>query len=272
MKKEGSFQINPTSVAGLPMKKLLVLFCLSLPVAAEEIYEPAPEVPKIEFTVIEVLPRDASTFTQGFCFHDGQLIEGAGGYGRSELRLTKPGEPTPTRSLRLPPQVFGEGVTLFEDRIYQLTWRRQVGFVFDLKTLKLLEQFRYQGQGWGLTADGTHLIMSSGSEVLSFRDPQTFAEVKKVKVHEGKKAVKNLNELEWIDGQIFANVWHSDWIVRIDPKTGKVTGAVDCSGLLQPRPDNPEAVLNGIAYDAKSKTLYLTGKLWPQIFKVKLWP
>lgn len=254
------------------MKKLLVLLCLFSLVAAEEKYEPAPEVPKLEFTVTDVLPRDASTFTQGFYFHDGQLIEGTGGYGRSELRLTKPGKLVPTGSQRLPPQVFGEGVTLFNDRIYQLTWQGQVGFVYDPKTLKPLSQFRYQGEGWGLTADETHLIMSNGSEVLSFRDPKTFTEVKKVKVHDSKSVVKNLNELEWIEGQIFANVWHSDWIVRIDPKTGKITGALDCSKLLQPRPTNPEAVLNGIAYDAKSKTLYLTGKLWPQIFKVKLRP
>ncbi len=254
----------------ISLKIFSCLFGVILRAAAEDGYVPSADLPKIEYSIEHVFPRDAKTFTQGFYFHEGHLIEGVGGYGRSEIRLTEPGEMAPIRSQRFPMRFFGEGVTLFEGKIYQLTWQREIGFVFDPKTLKLISRFEYEGEGWGITADETHLIMSNGSEILSFRDSKDFTEVKKVKVQDGEKVVMDLNELEWVEGQIFANIWHSDWIVRIDPKTGKVTGGLDASQLLQPRPANPEAVLNGIAYDPSKKELYLTGKLWPKIFKIKL--
>ncbi len=253
------------------MFRLVSVFCfVFLTVKAMGQYRPSAEVKRLKFTVEKSLDRDARTFTQGFLFHDGKFIEGTGGYGVSQLRVSLPNEKVPLQQKPLPQQFFGEGVALRGDQLYQLTWKAERGIVYDLKTLKPLAVFRYKGEGWGLTSDANHFIMSNGSEVLSFRDPKSFKEVRKIRVNDQGKKVTNLNELEYIDGQIYANLWHSDWIVRIDPQTGQVTGVIDASKLLQPRPGNSEAVLNGIAYDSEAKMIYLTGKLWPKVFGIKL--
>jgi glutamine cyclotransferase len=173
----------------------------------------------------------------------------------------------------LNPQYFGEGVTIVGDNIYQLTWKNQAALVFDRRTFKFQRSFPYRGEGWGLTYDGTHLIMSDGTQRLRFIDPKTFRTVSRLRVMEGNREISQLNELEYVEGEIYANVWHSDRIARISPKTGKVLGWIDLSGLIKPGEVNhEEAVLNGIAYDAKNKKLYVTGKNWPKLFEIRVKP
>jgi glutaminyl-peptide cyclotransferase len=172
---------------------------------------------------------------------------------------------------RLPSEYFGEGITILGDKIYQLTWQNGVCFVYDRRTFRQITQFRYYGEGWGLTNDGKHLIMSDGSETITFRDPDTFAEVRKITVRAQGKPVKNLNELEFIDGEIWANLWYSDMIVRIDPSTGVVKAWVDMEGLPVKNRDI-EAVMNGIAYDRQNKRIFVTGKNWDKLFEIELVP
>jgi glutamine cyclotransferase len=228
-------------------------------------------VPLYGIRVNAVLPHDKTAYAQGLCVHDGTLYESTGRYGDSTLRQLdlKTGEVISAQAL--PASVFGEGLAVFEDRIYQLTWKAGICYVYDLKTLKKTGRFTYRGEGWGLTHDGTHLIMSNGSDTLTFRDPKTFAVVRRLAVRAEGRRMHNLNELEYIGGEVWANVYMQDYLVRIDPQTGTVTGRVDCRGLLsrQERWAGAE-VLNGIAYDGAAEKLYLTGKNWPKVFQVEL--
>jgi glutamine cyclotransferase len=172
----------------------------------------------------------------------------------------------------LDPQYFGEGITDWKTSLIQLTWRSEVGFVYDLATFKQTRTFRYRGEGWGLTHDKTRLIMSDGSAELRFLNPETFAETGRLTVRDGREPVSDLNELEYVDGEVFANVWQTDRIARISPKDGRVTGWIDLTGLLPPAERATDAVLNGIAYDASTRRLFVTGKLWPRLFEIELVP
>ena len=228
--------------------------------------------PTSQLKIVRVLEHDQQQFVQGLAIHDGFLWEGTGRYGESKLLKYRLGENLQLiQSQPLAPNYFGEGITIFDGKVYQLTWKSGVCFVFDAETFKYLGYKRYRGQGWGLTHDGKNLIMSDGSATLRFLDPNTLRSRKNLLVTSSGRAVRSLNELEFINGEIWANVWYSDSILRIDPENGNVLGTIDASELW-PTKDRPtkEHVLNGIAYDPETKLIYLTGKLWPKIFVVKL--
>ncbi|HEY9105441.1 MAG TPA: glutaminyl-peptide cyclotransferase [Roseateles sp.] len=231
----------------------------------------AATVPVQGFKVVRSYPHDPDAFTQGLFFLDGFLYEGTGLNGRSSIRKVELETGRVLQQVALPDEVFGEGIAQWGDRLIGLTWQNQTAFVLDLKTFKLWRKFNYPGEGWGLTHNDRELVLSDGTPELRFLDPLTFKELRRVKVTAGGQPVAQLNELEWVDGEILANVWQTDRIARIDPKTGRVTAWIDLAGLL---PDNqrshPDAVLNGIAYDAKKKRLFVTGKLWPKMFEIEL--
>jgi len=223
------------------------------------------------FKVVKAYPHDPDAFTQGLFFHDGHLFEGTGLRGRSSIRKVEIETGRVVQRVDLPGEVFGEGITRWGDRIIGLTWQEGTAFVLDLKTFKLWRKFSYAGEGWGITHSDKELVMSDGTAELRFLDPLTFKELRRVRVTAGGRPVDQLNELEWVDGQVFANIWQTDRIARIDPKTGHVLGWIDLSGLLPPnlRTGNDD-VLNGIAYDPAKKRLFVTGKLWPKLFEIQL--
>jgi glutamine cyclotransferase len=222
--------------------------------------------------VVNSFPHDRNAWSQGLTVdEDGTLIEGTGLYRESTLRRVELETGRVLEKVNIDGRMFGEGVTVMGERIFQLTWREKTGIIYDRKTLREIGRFRLEGEGWGLTHDGTHLIVSDGSSTLTFLDPDTFAVVKRLRVTSGTRAVPQLNELEYVEGEIFANIWHQDYIVRIDPKTGRVTGSVDLSRIY-PRRDRAhrEHVLNGIAYDPAKKRLFVTGKNWPKLYEIEI--
>jgi glutamine cyclotransferase len=240
------------------------------------------------YKVIRTYPHDPQAFTQGLVYEDGVLYEGTGLYGQSSLTKRDLESTTVLKRERLPRRYFGEGIAVFRDKIFQLTWQSHTGFVYDKTTFRLLKEFKYPGEGWGLTHDGKQLIMSDGSATLRFLDPNTLAETRRVTVCEDGRDVTLLNELEYVappppgladsdsqpraaGPQIFANIWGSDSIVVIDPATGRVTGWLDLTYLwpLADRP-SPEFVLNGIAYLPHSGHLLITGKCWPRLYEIEL--
>ena len=229
--------------------------------------------PEYTFRIVRQFPHDSAAFTQGLAYRGGFLYEGTGLKGRSSVRKVRLETGQIVERVDLPPEYFGEGITLFKDEIVQLTWQAQTGFIYDVTDFRLRQRFSYQGEGWGLATDGRELFMSDGTENIRILDSVTFTEKRRLRVHDGEISIPQLNELELVDGQIFANVWHSDRIARISPQTGAVVGWIDLHGLLSPgyRSD-PEAVLNGIAYDPTGKRLFVTGKLWPSIFEIKVIP
>lgn len=221
------------------------------------------------FRVVETFPHDRKAFTQGLAYENGFLYEGTGLNGASTLRKVEINTGTVLQSISLPDEYFGEGITLWKDTIVQLTWQSRKGFVYDKATFQKLREFEYPTEGWGLTHDGAHLIMSDGTASLYFLDPDAFVEVRTLQVRDERGPVSRLNELEYINGFIYANVWQTDRIVRIDPSNGQVVGQVDLSGLL-PLADRipPVDVLNGIAYDAEGDRVFVTGKWWPKLFHI----
>jgi len=227
--------------------------------------------PVYTYEVVNEYPHDPSAFTQGLAFHGGVLYEGTGLKGRSSLRKValETGEVLRKRDLAY--RYFGEGVTVVGDEIIQLTWRSHVGFVYDRDTFERLREFSYPTEGWGLTHDGLNLIMSDGTAMLRFLDPATFEEVAQLEVRDGDGPVRRLNELEYIGGEIYANVWQTDRIARISPRSGRVVGWIDLTGLLKPEDGTgSEGVLNGIAYDGLGERLFVTGKRWPKLFEIRL--
>jgi len=243
--------------------------CLNSPEASKR--QPAAEIPVYAYEVLRTYPHDRGAFTQGLLFAGGVLYESTGLYGRSSLRKVALETGEVLQMQELEPRFFGEGLTLFGGRLIQLTWLSQVGFVYDRDSLERLDQFTYLTDGWGLTHDGEKLIMSDGTSTLYFLDPETFEETGQLQVRDGDKLVPRLNELEYIDGEIFANLWLTDRIARIAPRTGQVTGWIDLTGLLGPEDRRPAVdVLNGIAYDPEKKRLFVTGKLWPKLFEIEL--
>ncbi len=224
------------------------------------------------YEIVRSYPHDRQAFTQGLVYRDGVFYEGTGLNGRSSIRKVKveTGEVLQIRSLD--ERYFGEGITEWRGSLLQLTYKAGIGFVYDLASFKQMKTFAYRGEGWGLTHDDTGLIMSDGSPELRFIDPETLKETKRLTVRQDGRPVENLNELEYVNGEIYANVWTTDRIVRISPADGRVTGVVDLSGLLSPSERSGTDVLNGIAYDAAGGRLFVTGKLWPRVFQIKLVP
>ena len=222
------------------------------------------------YEIVRTYPHDPRAFTQGLFFLDGFLYEGTGLNGQSGIRKVKLENGEVVQVQKLDAQYFGEGIAPVDDTIVQLTWQAGVGFVYDRQTFERLRSFTYEGEGWGLTYDGTRLIMSDGTPVLRFLDPKTLEVTGRVEVKDGGRPVDDLNELEMVKGEIFANVWSTDRIARISPKTGAVTGWIDLRGLLSPADAKGVDVLNGIAYDAAKDRLFVTGKLWPKLFEIRV--
>ncbi len=223
-------------------------------------------------TVVHSYPHDPAAFTEGLFIKDGKLYESTGLEGKSDVRRVDLATGNVELRHALPPQYFGEGIAAINGVLYQLTYKTGKAFTYDLATLTPRAQtFTYPGQGWGMTTDGESLIMSDSTARLRFLDPKTFAVRRTLDVHDGASPISLVNELEWVKGELFANVWQSDQIVRIDPKTGAVTGWVDLAGILPvTERTGREDVLNGIAYDSVADKLYVTGKLWPKLFEIRL--
>jgi glutaminyl-peptide cyclotransferase len=231
---------------------------------------PATGAPTLSPVAIEVHPHDAGAFTEGLLLHEGWLFESTGLEGRSSLRRVSRSTGDVLQRIELPANEFGEGLALAGDRLIQLTYRNGLAHVYDLASFAQLDSFEYSGEGWGLCFDGRRLIMSDGSDRLTFRDPDTFAITGSVGVQEDGVSYARLNELECVAGEVFANVWLTDLILRIDPETGDVLTRVDASGLLSSREAVGVDVLNGIAHDPSTGRFLLTGKYWPKLFEVEL--
>ena len=229
---------------------------------------PVVPAPVYTYRVVGTYPHDPAAFTEGLVYADGIFYEGTGLYGRSSLRRVDPQTGQVLQSVALADKYFGEGVALVDDTLIQLTWQEHTVFTYDRRSFAVTGRFTYTTEGWGLTYDGRSLIMSDGSNTLRFRDPLTFEETGRVEVFDGQTPVSLLNELEFIGGEVYANVWLTDRIARIDPQTGRLIAWIDLTGLKPPRTDE----LNGIAYDAVQDRLFVTGKLWPYLYEIELVP
>ena len=250
-----SFNCQTGAITNLPADKALV----------------KEAIPTYGFEVVNVWPHDRDAFTQGLVFRDGKLLESTGQEGRSSLRTVELETGKVLKKVDVPSPYFAEGITLLKGKIYQLTWQHQQGFIYDQWTFEKIGTFSYQGEGWGLTNDGESLIESDGSNQIKFIDPSDFHVSRTIAVLEGRTPVREINELEFVRGEIYANLWHDDRIARIDPKTGRVSGWINLKGLLSGSEiRDEEAVLNGIAYDEINDRLFVTGKLWPKLFEIRL--
>ena len=230
-------------------------------------------VPVYTYNIINTFPHDRQSFTQGLIFEDGLLYEGSGRYGQSSIRKVSLETGQVTQISRLPEQFWGEGITIFGDDLFQLTWKSRTGFIYDKTSFELKQMFSYPTEGWGLTHDGERLIMSDGTANLYFLNPETLGLIDHIQVNDNEGPVMLLNELEYIGGEVYANIWRTNQIARIDPQSGQVVGWIDLSGLLSAEDRRePVDVLNGIAYDATQDRLFVTGKLWPKLFEIELRP
>lgn len=230
-------------------------------------------IPVYTYRILETYPHDPAAFTEGLAYDDGVLYEGTGLNGRSTVRRVALESGEILQQYALPAQYFGEGITIYNGSLVQLTWKSHVGFVYDKDSFRRLRGFTYPTEGWGLTNDGKRLIMSDGTATLRFLDPDSLEQTGQVEVRDDHGPVTRLNELEYVNGEIYANVWKTNRIARINPKSGAVTGWIDLTGLLQ-RADVSQRVdvLNGIAYDAAGGRLFVTGKWWPKLFQIELIP
>ena len=232
-----------------------------------------PGAPRLwDVEVVASFPHDPAAFTQGLTIHEGELYEGTGQYGASSIREVDLATGEVRRQAALPVLYFGEGIAILDGRLYQLTWQNEVGFVYDVESFERTGTFRYRGEGWGLTHDGEHLIMSDGTESIRFLDPATFDVVRTIRVRAEGRPVVRLNELEYVDGEIWANIWYDDRIVRIAPDSGDVVGWIDAGGVYPRASRGYDDVLNGIAYDEDSGRLFITGKNWPTLFEIEVVP
>lgn len=244
------------------------------PVAAPAVAQATPQpaaVPVYGFEIVKTYPHDPSAFTQGLVYRDGVLFESTGRFP-STVRKVRLEDGVVLQRREIAPPTFGEGLTVVDDRVLTLTWQDQKGFVWDAGDLTPKGEFAYDGEGWGLTWDGTRVILSDGQPVLRFLDSATLAETGRVPVTLQGRPLAKINELEWVDGEVFANVWQTDYIARIDPATGVVVGLIDLRGLLPDRTgmDPNDDVLNGIAWDSAGRRLFVTGKNWPSLFEIRL--
>jgi glutaminyl-peptide cyclotransferase len=241
---------------------------------ADPAAEATPEViPAYTYTVIKTWPHDRGAFTEGLLYDHGLLIESTGLNGSSTLRKVDLATGQVRQEVKLADQYFGEGAAVLDGKIFQLTWRNHRGFVYDLPSMKLERDFSYSGEGWGLTTDGRSLIMSDGTNRIRFLDPATFQVTRTIDVLAHGQPLTMLNELEYIKGELYANIWQTEFIVRIDPATGKLLGSINFVGLYPPADNTHDnSVMNGIAYDAATDRLFVTGKNWPTLFEVKVIP
>jgi glutamine cyclotransferase len=273
MGKDRSFSVLPIRPF-LPFLPLCVVAVLPLAfsaVAAQTptIPPPGSKAPVYNYTIVRSYPHDPDAFTEGLEFHDGVLYESTGLNGKSSIRRVKleTGEVLQNRNISR--DYFGEGITFWKDELFHLTWISEIAFVYDAKTFASKGSFNYKGEGWALTHNADELVMSDGTPQLRFIDPATFKERRRLTVTDAGVPIKYLNELEWIKSEIFANVYTTDYIARIDPVSGRVTGWIDVRGML-PRQNDGNTVPNGIAYDAAGDRLFVTGKYWPKLFEIKL--
>ena len=228
-------------------------------------------IPTYSYNIVNTYPHDRNAFTEGLVFEDGFLYEGTGLLEQSTLRKVELETGAILQIYELADEFFGEGITIYRDKIIQLTWQSNIGFVYDKSSFALLQEFNYSTEGWGITHDGTRLIMSDGTSTSHFLDPQTFEEIGQLGVFDNDGSITRLNELEYVQGEIYANVWQTDRVARISPETGRVIGWVELGGLLTTEDlSEPVDVLNGIAYDAETNRLFVTGKLWPKLFEIEL--
>ncbi|HEX6629834.1 MAG TPA: glutaminyl-peptide cyclotransferase [Gemmatimonadaceae bacterium] len=234
----------------------------------------SPATPVYDVTATQSFPHDPQAFTEGFLVHDGSIYESTGLEGHSNVRQWTLADGTVQRRLELAPQYFGEGISIIGDRLYQLTWKHQKGFVYDLKTLAPVDSFTYTGEGWSLTTDGTKLYMSDGTSQLRVIDPNGFRVERTISVTEAGRPVHYLNELEWVKGELWANIWLTNWVARIDPASGHVVGWISLDPLaVQAQRENPAVdVTNGIAYDAANDRVLVTGKYWAKVYAIELKP
>jgi glutaminyl-peptide cyclotransferase len=252
---------------------IIIIAMVSLTLSGQGSIPPsASKAPKYGYTVVKSYPHDPKAYTQGLEYSGGVLYEGTGMKGQSGVRKVDLETGKVIQELKIHPQYFGEGITVTAGKLFQVTWKDRAGFVYDPKTLKEIRTFTYFGEGWGLTHDLAGLIMSDGSSTLRFLELTRFQERRKLKVMDAGVAIGNLNELEWIKGEIWANVWQTDYIARISPKDGHVVGWIDLKGLLSApyKAAGADAVLNGIAYDSAGDRIFVTGKLWPRLYEIKI--
>lgn len=252
------------------MTRVLLVAAALIAAVSSTVAQPTPPAPVHGYEVVNVFPHDRDAFTQGLLFRDGVLYESTGLNGRSSLRKVELETGKVLQQVGVEAQYFAEGLADWGTRLIQLTWNTNVAFVYDLTSFKRVRTFSYPGEGWGLTHDGRRLIMSDGSSALRFLDPQTFRELGRVEVSDRGLPVRDLNELEYIDDQIYANVWQTDRIAIISPASGRVTAWINLAGLISPRGRSDEAVLNGIAWDRQRRRLFVTGKLWPSLFEIRI--
>jgi glutamine cyclotransferase len=283
-RQQRSVQAGPIQVTTMPalhrprsvcltrqllLRSGVLLLTLAIPAAAKP--PQTSGTPTQGVRVLERFPHDPGAFTQGLVYDAGQLYESTGKYGESTLRRVDLASGRVEQLRELPDRLFGEGIVVRDERIVQLTWRAGVGLIYQRESFEPIARFNYRGEGWGLTADDQAWIISDGSHQLRFVDPNDQRELRRVSVHDGSLLIRHLNELEYIDGEVWANVWYQDYIVRIDPADGRVVGYLDLSDLWpdgqQPRADG--AVLNGIAWDAAGRRLFVTGKYWPTLFQIE---
>jgi glutaminyl-peptide cyclotransferase len=247
-----------------------ILAAMSLAFGACSPTTQASGVPEYTYQVVKVYPHDRTAYTEGLIYHDGWLYESTGMEEQSSIRKVKLETGEIVQKRDLPGAYFGEGIIIWKDRILQMTYKTEIGFIFDLATFTPKGEFKYPGEGWAFTHDGKRIIMDDGTAELRFWDPETLKETGRLLVTDQGQPVKDLNELEWVKGEIYANIWQTDRIARIDPKTGHVTGWIDLTGILPASDRAGIDVLNGIAYDAKGDRLFVTGKYWPKLFEIKL--
>lgn len=251
--------------------KLVLACCLFQLTAGAVVAQPQRQVPVYGYEVVAAYPHNPAFFTQGLLWHEGTLYEGTGRYGESALMKVDLQTGDITQRVPLSARYFGEGIAVAGGRLFQLTWRENTVFEYEADTLERVNSHYLATEGWGITWDGAKLIVSDGSDRLYFLNPDTLAQEQVLSVRLNEQAVRNLNELEFIDGEIWANVWMSEQIVKIDPDSGQVTGVIDLRGLReQAGIRQRDGVLNGIAWDAENRHLYLTGKLWPKLFEVRI--
>ena len=256
----------------------LALSCLQCQTGANGDLPPKkPEPPsnapaaRYGYQIVNMWPHDSNAFTQGLILSDGKLLESTGQEGFSSLRRVDLETGKILKKVDVPKPYFAEGIALLNGKIYQLTWQHQLGFIYDAQSFERVGQFNYTGEGWGLATDGKSLILSDGSNRLRFLDPADFHVTRTINILDGQTPVNELNELEFVQGEIYANVWHDNRIATIDPQSGHVTAWIDLNGLMpEGELQDPEAVLNGIAYDQANDKLYVTGKLWPRLFEIRV--
>lgn len=250
--------------------KLCAICCAAAALAAAACGPASPSgIREYSYQVVNTYPHDAGAFTEGLFYRDGFLYEGTGLKGRGDIRKVKLETGEVVQRHEIPPEYFGEGIVSWKDKMLEMTWQTQFGWIYDFHTFAVQGEFHYPGEGWALTTDGKRIIMDDGTPQLRFWDPETLHETGRLTVTASGEPVNNLNELEWVKGEIYANVWHTDKIARIDPQTGHVAAWINLTGLWDGS-DSEEKTLNGIAYDAEHDRLFVTGKLWPKLFEIRL--